>query len=98
MADGKPQFRKSYCWKPEFLNKFCPLFPFQSIKTVRLRLNLTEQLVQDPSLNVRVMLLVRDPRGTMESRKHRVGRKSEMNFNVNKMDCYGVKLLYCCIK
>lgn len=70
-ADGKQQFRKSYCWKPEFLNKFCPLFPFQSIKTVRLRLNLTEQLVKDPSLNVRVMLLVRDPRGTMESRKHR---------------------------
>jgi len=70
-ADGKQRFQKSYCWKPEFLNKFCPLFPFQSIKTVRLRLNLTEQLVKDPSLNVRVMLLVRDPRGTMESRKHR---------------------------
>ena len=54
----------------------CPLFPFQSIKTVRLRLNLTEQLVKDPSLNVRVMLLVRDPRGTMESRKHRVSESN----------------------
>jgi len=68
---GGSNFRKSYCWKPEFLNKFCPLFPFQSIKTVRLRLNLTRSLVEDPSLNVRVMLLVRDPRGTMQSRKHR---------------------------
>jgi len=68
---GGSNFRKSYCWKPEFLNKFCPLFPFQSIKTVRLRLNLTRSLVEDPSLNVRVLLLVRDPRGTMQSRKHR---------------------------
>lgn len=49
--------------------RFCPLFPFQSIKTVRLRLSLTRALVEE--LNVRVLLLVRDPRGTMESRKHR---------------------------
>jgi len=68
--DG-PKFRSSYCWKPEFLNRFCPLFPFQSIKTVRLRLNLTKSLVEDPSLNVKVLLLVRDPRGTIQSRKHR---------------------------
>ena len=64
--------RSSYCWSPEFLNKFCPLFPFQSIKTVRLRLNLTRELVEDKSLNVKIILLIRDPRGTMESRKHRV--------------------------
>jgi len=64
--------KNSMCWKPEFLNRFCPLFPFQSIKTVRLRLNLTKSLVEDASLNVRVLLLVRDPRGTMQSRNHRV--------------------------
>ena len=28
--------------------RFCPLFPFQSIKTVRLRLNLTRQFIEDP--------------------------------------------------
>ena len=48
------------------------MFPFQSIKTVRLRLNLTKALVEDHSLNVKVLLLVRDPRGTIQSRKHRV--------------------------
>lgn len=69
LADG-PKFRKSYCWDPVFLNRFCPLFPYQSIKTVRLRLNLTKPLVEE--LNVRILLLVRDPRGTVESRKHRV--------------------------
>lgn len=68
----KQKKKKSMCWKPEFLNRFCPLFPFQSIKTVRLRLNLTRSLVEDSSLNVRVLLLVRDPRGTMQSRNHRV--------------------------
>jgi len=68
---GGTNFRKSYCWKPEFLNRFCPLFPFQSIKTVRLRMNLTKSLVEDHSLNVKVLLLVRDPRGTIQSRKHR---------------------------
>ena len=36
----------------------------------RLRLNLTRELVRDPSLDVRVVLLVRDPRGTMLSRRH----------------------------
>ena len=88
MADG-PKFKQSYCWKPEFLNKFCPLFPFQSIKTVRLRLNLTQALVEDPSLNVKILLLVRDPRGTMESRKHRVNfvfENHKLNFMFHIQD------------
>ncbi|KAJ9586656.1 hypothetical protein L9F63_019758, partial [Diploptera punctata] len=58
------------CWAPEFLNPFCRLFPFQSIKVVRLRLSLVEELLEDPNLDVRVLLLVRDPRGTLQSRKH----------------------------
>ena len=37
-------------FKIKSLHRFCPLFPFQSMKTVRLRLNLTQQLVQDPRL------------------------------------------------
>ncbi|KAJ9587785.1 hypothetical protein L9F63_018768, partial [Diploptera punctata] len=59
------------CWIPEFLNPFCRLFPFQSMKIVRLRLSLVEELLEDPNLDVRVLLLVRDPRGTLQSRKHR---------------------------
>ncbi|CAG9840075.1 unnamed protein product [Diabrotica balteata] len=61
----------TYCWNATFLNKFCKLFPFQSMKSVRLRLALAEKLLQDEDLNVKVILLVRDPRGTMQSRKHR---------------------------
>lgn len=63
--------RPDLCWKPQFLNPFCRLFPFQSMKVVRLRLRLMEELLADPSLNIRVALLVRDPRGTLQSRKHR---------------------------
>lgn len=62
-----PQF----CWDPKFLNDFCRLFPFQSMKVVRLRLALAEELLKDDTLNVKIVLLVRDPRGTIQSRKHR---------------------------
>ncbi|XP_030561816.1 carbohydrate sulfotransferase 4 isoform X1 [Drosophila novamexicana] len=62
-----------FCWRPAFLTPFCRLFPIQSMKTVRLRLAQAEQLLQDQSLsNVRIVLLVRDPRGTMQSRRHRI--------------------------
>ncbi|XP_057654181.1 carbohydrate sulfotransferase 4-like [Diorhabda carinulata] len=61
----------AYCWNATFLSKFCKLFPFQSMKSVRLRLALAEELLQDDDLNIKVILLVRDPRGTMQSRKHR---------------------------
>ena len=36
---------ESICWKPRFLNSFCRLFPFQSMKIVRLRLRLIEKLL-----------------------------------------------------
>lgn len=35
------------CWDPYFLNDFCKLFPLQSMKVVRLRLKLAEQLLAD---------------------------------------------------
>ncbi|KAK4302100.1 hypothetical protein Pmani_025787 [Petrolisthes manimaculis] len=59
------------CYQPEFLSPFCRLFPFQSLKAVRLRLHLTTELLKDKTLDVRVLLLVRDPRGTIQSRHHR---------------------------
>lgn len=60
-----------YCYDPQFLNGFCRLFPFQSMKVVRLRLALAESLLNDDALNVKIVLLVRDPRGIIQSRKHR---------------------------
>ena len=60
---------QAVCFQSQFAAQFCRLFPFQSMKTVRLRLNLTETLVKDKSFDMRVILLVRDPRATIESRK-----------------------------
>ncbi|XP_073822609.1 carbohydrate sulfotransferase 4 [Musca autumnalis] len=60
-----------FCWRPKFLTPICKLFPLQSMKTVRLRLSTAEKLLEDKSLNIHIILLVRDPRGTMQSRRHR---------------------------
>ncbi|KAK0167544.1 hypothetical protein PV327_004929 [Microctonus hyperodae] len=62
---------KKICWNPDFVTKFCRIFPFQSMKLVRLRLKIAEALLEDKSLGIRMVLLVRDPRGLMQSRKHR---------------------------
>ena len=62
---------RQFCLDKQFLTSFCKLFPFQSVKVVRLRMNLTQSFLQDPELDVRILMLVRDPRGTLQSRKHR---------------------------
>ncbi|XP_043796724.1 carbohydrate sulfotransferase 4-like isoform X2 [Apis laboriosa] len=65
------QIHKKICWDPRFVSKFCKLFPFQSMKIVRLRLRAAEKLLQQEDLGIRLVLLVRDPRGILQSRKHR---------------------------
>ncbi|KAF2353417.1 P-loop containing nucleoside triphosphate hydrolase, partial [Trinorchestia longiramus] len=61
---------RNLCQSSDFLSRFCALFPFQLTKTVRMPLNLTEEFLKNVEFDVRVLLLVRDPRGTMQSRKH----------------------------
>ena len=39
--------RNPDCFEPELLNRFCSLFPFQTMKTVRLRVNMTRALLED---------------------------------------------------
>lgn len=41
------QKHPTICWLPDFLNVFCKLFPFQSMKIVRLRLRIIEELLKD---------------------------------------------------
>ena len=58
---------RNVCSLSSFLEQSCHRFPAMTMKMVRLRLNLTrELLVDDPS--VKVLYLVRDPRATMNSR------------------------------
>ncbi|XP_031849481.1 carbohydrate sulfotransferase 4 isoform X4 [Nomia melanderi] len=65
------QAHKKICWDPRFVSKFCKLFPFQSMKIVRLRLRAAEKLLEQEDLGIRLVLLIRDPRGILQSRKHR---------------------------
>lgn len=58
-----------YCKSQEFMSGFCKLFPFITMKTVRLGLDLAQTLLNERNLNIRVLLLVRDPRGTIHSRE-----------------------------
>lgn len=59
------------CFNADFISRMCKLFPFQSMKLVRLRLRLVDEILNDTDLNVKVILLMRDPRGLMQSRRHR---------------------------
>ncbi len=60
---------KAACFLPKLFNQTCHLFPMRIAKTVRLRVAATERLLSDPRLpNLRVVVLVRDPRGVMSSR------------------------------
>jgi len=56
------------CFMPDYLNHACPLFPIKLVKTVRLRVRKVEKLIQDPAMDLKVIVLVRDPRGVYNSR------------------------------
>ena len=56
------------CSNSSFLTESCNMFPIQLVKTVRLRLNLTQLFLGENRLNAKVVFLVRDPRATMNSR------------------------------
>ncbi len=60
---------KAACFLPKLYVQSCPLFPLRVIKTVRLRLRDARRLLDDPELpNLKVVVLVRDPRPVMASR------------------------------
>ena len=53
-----------------FYNSTCPKFPIRLMKTVRFRVEDSEKLLLDPEIGKRlkIIFLVRDPRGVMKSR------------------------------
>ena len=55
------------CVRPDFVRRLCSHLAIQLIKVVRLRLGLSEQLLTDFD-SLKIIYLVRDPRGTMASR------------------------------
>ena len=60
--------KETMCFMPDYLSAVCPVYPVKLVKTVRLRVRDTEQLVADPDLALKMVVLVRDPRGVYASR------------------------------
>lgn len=56
------------CFSPSFLEPYCRQFPFISMKVIRSNLELLQEILEEEKLNVRILLLVRDPRPTLNSR------------------------------
>lgn len=77
---------RKFCFDADFTSKFCKLFPFQTMKIVRLRLRLVEDFLKNDDQRVKVVFLVRDPRGVMQSRQHR-------DFCQPSPDCWQPELL-----
>lgn len=65
--------RVDLCSNETFLTQACNMFPIQLVKSVRLRLNLTQLFLGETRLNAKVIFLIRDPRATISSRRSSVG-------------------------
>ena len=60
--------RRQFCYSPEFLRAFCREFPIKTMNVLRLRLSAMAEWLADDDEDVRIVLLVRDPRGLIQSR------------------------------
>ncbi|KAK7074722.1 Sulfotransferase [Halocaridina rubra] len=56
------------CYNDVFLEGACKLFPWTTMKLVRLRLKLLRPILEEKTFNAHIIYLVRDPRGVINSR------------------------------
>ncbi|XP_057318514.1 carbohydrate sulfotransferase 4-like [Microplitis mediator] len=78
--------QRDLCSDPIFLTAVCRLYPLQQMKFTRLPLESAQLLLEDKHLGARMILLVRDPRGIMQSR----GR---LEWCQNSTDCSDPQVL-----
>lgn len=81
------KFIPKMCMNPKVLSAFCRVFPFQSMNLLRLPVEYSEPLLADSDLNVKIVLLVRDPRGIMTSRKQLGWCRRETDCNSSENLC-----------
>lgn len=77
---------QDFCKNPKFLSSVCRIFPIQVIKTVRVTLNQIASLFDDSELNLKLILLIRDPRGVINSR-------SKQDWCVQSDSCMNIETL-----
>ncbi|XP_060644554.1 carbohydrate sulfotransferase 5 [Drosophila nasuta] len=64
-------YTSEVCWDPEIMANICRIFPFINMSVYNLGLKYLSVLLRRKDLNLRILLLIRDPRGTMASRSNR---------------------------
>ena len=52
----------SLCYDGDYVGKVCSLHPIQLVKTVRMRVHHAMNLLLEKDLNMKIMVLMRDPR------------------------------------
>ncbi|XP_017011770.2 carbohydrate sulfotransferase 5 [Drosophila takahashii] len=60
-------YSQEICWNPETMAAICKLHPFINMAVYNLRLNFLATLLEREGLNLRMLLIVRDPRSTVYS-------------------------------
>ncbi|XP_016982881.1 carbohydrate sulfotransferase 2 [Drosophila rhopaloa] len=61
-------YSQEICWDPQKMAGICKLYPFINMAVYNLRLRFLASLLEREGLNLRILLIVRDPRGTTYSR------------------------------
>ncbi|XP_059089657.1 uncharacterized protein LOC131885590 isoform X1 [Tigriopus californicus] len=65
---GCSSLRNSDCFDQGYLQHQCQNYNIQVMRILRLRLHHLEELLKDRGMDMRVLFLIRDPRGTLQSR------------------------------
>lgn len=60
---------KDIAVQEKFVKPICDIYPFQSMKVIRLGLESFRDLLKNNKLNIKIILLIRDPRAVMNSRR-----------------------------
>ncbi|XP_030377085.1 carbohydrate sulfotransferase 5 [Scaptodrosophila lebanonensis] len=65
-------YSRDICWNRDTLTGVCKVYPFINMSVYNLGLKYLAMLLKREDLNIRIVFLVRDPRGTMYSRYNQV--------------------------
>ena len=52
----------SLCYDADYVGKICRLHPIQLVKTVRMRVHQVMHLLMEKDINIKIIVLFRDPR------------------------------------
>ena len=89
--------RRQKCYNKYIINGFCSIDKIHLIKTIRTRISWLYELLNDKSLNLKILHLVRDPRGSILSAWNEGWKIDQTHCNLISEDINEgkkIKLLY----